>query len=426
MPSAEEEGLSEKEQTARTGKLRERVQRLLVLFNGLSAADAKRIYDRLKVRKKGDVLSERFHDMLLTATRRALLAILERHVITTAPSLPLRADEMCGGQKCFSDEDLQMPQEAKGPHASYDLAPSLYPRKGSKELKKGRMEWVLHPTQGTSPAHIQITFTPKSSYRSHTVSFLQTLLEGEPDTIASQKTVMDFIRDKEESEPFYGADWDPGKKEWVAEGAPAGYKNAPSSTTEPSAYLYDEPVVYQGMTRIFESVAVIPETAEVLGSLRWGVFGNTILGAQNDDCTDLPSATFDALMTAYYSPRTDTGGGPEPEQFDTILDGYAADSFELSGPHEQQLKPVIKKFLDYPNKPNKTQIAVSGFGDAKDEDPTFTSEMRAVVVMRYLMDNGVPDINIDIHHFGAAWARFPAGDSEDRNRRVQVRTYYIK
>jgi hypothetical protein len=28
MPSAEEEGLSEKEQTARTGKLRERVQRL--------------------------------------------------------------------------------------------------------------------------------------------------------------------------------------------------------------------------------------------------------------------------------------------------------------------------------------------------------------------------------------------------------------
>jgi outer membrane protein OmpA-like peptidoglycan-associated protein len=129
-------------------------------------------------------------------------------------------------------------------------------------------------------------------------------------------------------------------------------------------------------------------------------------------------------MTAFYSPRKNAGGGSEPERFDAILDGYAADSFDLSSLNEKQLEPVITKYLNYPNKPNKTQIAVSGFGDANDEDPIFTSEMRAVVVMRYLMTKGVPDTNIDIHHFGAAWARYPTGPSEQRNKRVQVRTYY--
>ena len=161
--------------------------------------------------------------MLLTATRSALLAVLERHVMTTASSLPMGVDEMCGSQKCFSDEDLQVPQKAKGPQAGYDLAPSRYPRKGSKELKKGRMEWVLHPPQGQSSAHIQITFTPKSSYRSQTVTFLQTLLETESDAIndPSQKTVMDLRRDIEESDPFYGADWDAAKNEWIPENLPS-------------------------------------------------------------------------------------------------------------------------------------------------------------------------------------------------------------
>jgi hypothetical protein len=367
--------------------------------------------------------------MLSTATRNSLLAVLAGQGGPGAPFLPLGGDDLCGGRKCLSDEDLQIPQEAKGSQASYDLAPGLLPRQGSKELKKGRMEWVLYPPRGGSPARIQIIFTPKASHGSQTVTFLQTLLETRSSTIAAppDKTVLDFRRDIEEPEPFYGAEWEQGRNDWIAESVrtppPAGFRNAPTSSTEASASLYDQPVVFPGMGRIFESVAVIPETAEVLGSLRWGVVGDTILGAQDEDCTDLPTAGFDATMKAYYTPPSGGGFGG-PEHFDAVIDGYAAGGFELSIENQKQLDPVIKKFLDYPNTPNRTQIAVSGFGDANEEDPVFASEMRALIVMRYLVSNGVPETNIDIHSFGKAWARFPVSPSEVRNRRVQVRTYY--
>jgi hypothetical protein len=77
MPSAEEEGISEDEQRARVAKLGARAQRLDALFNGLSADEARGFHERLKARKRGDTLSERFHDMLSEATRRALLTVLE-------------------------------------------------------------------------------------------------------------------------------------------------------------------------------------------------------------------------------------------------------------------------------------------------------------------------------------------------------------
>jgi hypothetical protein len=424
MPSAEEEGLTTRERRARTGKLRDRVERLLVLFYGLSESEAKRVYARLRARKKGDRLSERFHDMLSTPTRQQLLAILKPFTIETTPFEPLKPEDMCAGQKCIPDEDLQPPpEEARGPEARSDLSSSTSPRKGSKELKKGRMEWALEPPKDKSPAHLQVTFTPKSSYASHTVTFLQTLLEGDTSTIASQKTVMDYIRDVEQNQPFYGAQWDAATKQWKPVGAPKGYKNQPSSRADPSAYMYDEPVIHSGETRVFESAAVVPETTEILGSLRWGITTNTILGAEFEDCTDLPSASFDKLMTAYYTPRTgQPGGGETPEHYDAVLDGYAADAFALTTEHTRQLADVLQRFRD--NKASSKQLAVSGFADAKDEDPMFTSEARATLVMRYFIDNGVAADKIDVHYFGAAWARFPAGPSEDRNRRVQVRIYY--
>lgn len=352
-----------------------------------------------------------------------------KYVPTPVSTLSLlREDEMCGGQKCFSEEDLHLPEAAKGTEAASGLAPSLIPRKGSKELKKGRMDWFLVTTgtkgKGGPAARIQITFTAKPSYRSQTVTFLQTVLTTKADTVAAptEETLVDMRTDIEELEPFYGADWDSGKKGWIAESVktpvPQGNKNAPSSSADASAYLFDEPWLYPGMGKVFESVAVIPETGEILGSLRWGVAGDELLGARSDDCTDMPSAGFDKTMLKFYSePRSDPD---RPGRFDVIIDGFGPENIELSPDHERKLEPIIAKFLSYP----KAMIAVSGFADTSEDDPSFVSEMRALIVQRHMMSKGVPQENIDVHSFGAAWARFPSSPSETRNRRVQVRLYY--
>jgi hypothetical protein len=341
----------------------------------------------------------------------------------------IRQEDFCGGQKCLSDEDLQMTEESKGPQAYSDLAPSLIPRKGSKDLKKGRMEWTLQApgSEGKgSSARIQITFTAKPSYRSQTVTFLQTVLSTKEDTVAtpSQQTNVDLRPDIEETDPFYGADWDPGKNAWEAESVktpvPEGFKNSPSSGTDASAYLFDQPVVYPGMARVFESVAVIPETGEVLGSLKWGLSKDTLLGAQTEDCTDLPSAGFGATMSKFYSVPQGEAGYDVYGRFETILEGYAAGDFDLGTENQKQLDPVISKFVASP----KMQIAVSGFADTSEEDPSFVSEMRALIVKRYLMSKGVPEGSIDVLTFGSAWARYPSSPTETRNRRVQIRTYY--
>ena len=80
LPSAEEEGLSEGERRERAGVIFERRARLRALFHDLptkNSGQAVQIRERLRARMKGDILSERFHDMLATATRRELVKELE-------------------------------------------------------------------------------------------------------------------------------------------------------------------------------------------------------------------------------------------------------------------------------------------------------------------------------------------------------------
>jgi uncharacterized protein DUF4157 len=55
-----------------------RLARLKTFFGQLEPADARRLRARLEVRRPGDRLSEAFHDVLSTAARRELLAILDR------------------------------------------------------------------------------------------------------------------------------------------------------------------------------------------------------------------------------------------------------------------------------------------------------------------------------------------------------------
>ena len=84
LPSAEAEGLTDVERRRREDVLADRRARLLELFAGLPPDAARRMHERLRERREGDALSERFHDILATPTRKKLLAILQR-VSSVAP-----------------------------------------------------------------------------------------------------------------------------------------------------------------------------------------------------------------------------------------------------------------------------------------------------------------------------------------------------
>jgi Domain of unknown function (DUF4157)/OmpA family len=403
---------------------------------------SKRIKDHTLVSK--EVRAAIVHDMgfyqglAKAAYVKELEAVLQRvgepQLIGKAPYVPslptslhsLTPDELCGGQKCFSDEDMHLTEEARRSDAGADLDKGYEAIVGAKDLKKGRMEWKLtKPIKEVDDGpeswstQIQITFKPKETYRGKTVTFIQTLVEsptaeiGSPDAVA----VVDWNRAKEEADPFYGADLDEDTGKWIAEGAPDNYKNAPSTADDPNAYLYDAPVTFRGHARVFESVALVPETGEILGSLRWGLTMNSLLGARTYDCSDLPTATYIKTLDKYYSEPQ--GYSYNPGHFSAILDGYNVGESDLRSSHKTQLDPIIEKAL----KSDKATIAVSGFGDGNEEDAMGVSQLRATSVLIYLLEKKFPRERIELHHFGSAWARYPISASEDRNRRVQIRIH---
>lgn len=87
LPSPAQEGLAEAEQRRRMDVISGRRARLYELFNSLSIEEARRYHERLRARRRGDTLSERFHDILATATRRELLRILEPPALSGAETL---------------------------------------------------------------------------------------------------------------------------------------------------------------------------------------------------------------------------------------------------------------------------------------------------------------------------------------------------
>jgi hypothetical protein len=87
LPSSEEEGLPEPERRRREKVILDRRDRLRQKFRQLSAKEAAALHDRLKTRRSGDVLSEKFHDILATATRRGLLDILDEDILEAPPHL---------------------------------------------------------------------------------------------------------------------------------------------------------------------------------------------------------------------------------------------------------------------------------------------------------------------------------------------------
>jgi outer membrane protein OmpA-like peptidoglycan-associated protein len=290
-----------------------------------------------------------------------------------------------------------------------------------RHLTKGTMEWRLEPPQthgNTTSRRIQLKFTPNLPFRSKQITFLQTkreIRDNDPSAMAE----MDIRAG--EYRPFYGMDWDPKMKKWVPEviAPPAGYKNQPSSSTDPAAYLWDEPVTFPGLTKLFESVAVIPETGETLGALRWGVGKGK--GAKDVECTDETQAYFGVALERFYATPKELGPGAEAKAiYNVILDGFSANNATLTADQERQLDPILTSA----KAETKQCVEVGGFGDAMDKDPMGISEQRARAVASYLLRKGALREQITMTGFGATWARYAASTKEaqgGRNRRVQIR-----
>ncbi len=302
-------------------------------------------------------------------------------------------------------------------------------RSGVKELAKGTMRWSLALTQegvspgprftGTPSADIQISFTPKDPRRGQTVTFLQTKLQT-GGTGPPSKPSMDVAQGGE-FEPFYGVDWYGGPK-WEPEPAPAQpYLNRPGTDADPTAHLYDGPWVPRGTQKVFEAVAVVSDTAETLGALRWGVAIGRLLDAEPANCTDGPSAEFAAAVDRFYATPAKIGPDPErQENYDAILDGFSPDGAALTADHLKQLDPVAALLVATPT----MSVSVAGFGDEHDTDARAASDQRAKAVVDHLVGKGVATSRIRPTGLGSIWARFPVATAGDRNRRVQIRLRY--
>lgn len=330
-------------------------------------------------------------------------------------------------------------------------------RDGSKKLKKGVMEWLLLLTDAERTAYteqerkeiggdvtwatMQIRFKPDRSFEGKTVTFIQTvlvqkILPGKRATVVDSSLRFAKIDvGNKDFDPFYGAGWSSTEQKWGPEGAPEGYKNAPSGDGDGSAWLFDEPMANRGTSKTFETAAVVPATGEILGSLRWGLSEDGLIGAENGDCTDEPWFNFAAAIQRFYGPKDPERGG----HYDAILDGFGAnDGMLATGPFGVIVGPLQKATIltaDHQNKLDavaaqvkrskengaKIIVQVAGFADPTEVGPQGTSEQRAQVVKSYLVSRGVPDSMIANRHYGAAWVIYPPGVREGRNRRVQIR-----
>jgi outer membrane protein OmpA-like peptidoglycan-associated protein len=288
-----------------------------------------------------------------------------------------------------------------------------------KFLSKGTMEWRLGEQRENDnfwSRRIEVRFTPNPSYAFKKITFLQTVHQVYPDGRDYEKKKIDTRPG--EFRPFYGMDWEPRKKEWIPEvtGPPQGFKNQPSSSADHAAYLWDEPVTRNPVTKLFETVAVVPETGEPLGALQWGVGQK----APTVACDDRATSGFLVTLDKFYAPRAELPEDQKHEAtFDVILDGFGANDATLTANQQKQLDSLAATAKDRSN-----CVVVGGFGDAMDRDPMGASEQRAQAVASYLMSKGVQKEYITMTGFGATWARFHPSTNQGRqgrNRRVQIR-----
>lgn len=174
----------------------------------------------------------------------------------------------------------------------------------------------------------------------------------------------------------------------------------------------------------------MPETGEVLGALTWGV-GTVPKYAQNPTCADKPSSKFQGAVEKFYTPKSPAPGFGE-ENYDVILDGFAANDAALTADQKKQLDAIAARAKDMiagskaDPKSTKGRLVIGGYGDSMDTNPIGTSEQRAHAVADYITSKGVPNETLDVRTFGATWARYEVSTKKAQaggNRRVQLRLF---
>jgi outer membrane protein OmpA-like peptidoglycan-associated protein len=186
--------------------------------------------------------------------------------------------------------------------------------------------------------------------------------------------------------------------------------------------MYDTPGTGRGRegkgdaSKEFETVPMVLETRQPLGSLRWGFKikdeANSpieLTGGTKADCADTPSASWSAAMDQFYAGK-----------FAEILDDFEIAKADLKPGHKTKLDNIVTKM-----KANTALKAQLGGAADLTGDPKFNEALslkRAEAARDYLVDKGIDASRIELQSYGADWARVEAeaGKSEGKNRRVQI------
>jgi len=316
-------------------------------------------------------------------------------------------------------------------------------RQGDKTLTKGQMKWTLKAVT-QSEARCDADFKPdKDKVEAKTVSFGQTVLNQvgakrayaggtatnpdrlkakfEPYEEATTKKRIDHLVDSE-NDPFYGAEWDQAGKKWKQERADWKIGKSTKGVNSQSATLFDSPTVpwaREGLgdtSTEFETVAMVLETREPLGALKWGFKIKDavnapieLTGATDADCTDTPSVEWGAAMDKFYDAK-----------FNTILDDFDVAKADLKADHKTKLDTLAATMKG--NAALKAQLggACDLTGDEKFNQAL--SLKRAETARDYLVSKGIAAGRLEVQSYSFDWARVEAqkGKSEGKNRRVQI------
>jgi hypothetical protein len=330
-----------------------------------------------------------------------------------------------------------LPISASGTRIQRDTAQAGDYRSKLKQLRgaavalsNGVMIWSMWVVKGGNQVVMSISFSPYPKYRGKAITFLQTVLDTGGSRGSAEIDVLTYGRAgtaRDDTSPFYGAVWS-AQGGWVADVAPAPFRNQPGGPSDPNAYFFDSPMVYPGQTKTFETAVIVPETAEVLGFITWGAEGREgearPIFPSVSGPSDRPTAGFLVAVDQYYGHPSTVGPDTQrPERYDAILDRFPPNDATLTADQKKALDPIAAEVTK--RNDSSVYVSVSGFADATEKDPSGISEARARAVESYLLARGVPKAGISMDgFFGAAWARFAPGPKEDRNRRVQVRVHW--
>jgi outer membrane protein OmpA-like peptidoglycan-associated protein len=294
-------------------------------------------------------------------------------------------------------------------------APDIKPLQ-SKTLSKGTplegtMYWKVVPADNNPDlAVMQVWYRPGEALKksAQRITFIQTLSatgeggapifqdDGGGAAFAGPKNVtVDFVHQKD-FDQFYSHDDDV----WTA------------ANPDHPAYLGDAPMT--SARKDFETVAVVEETGQVLGALRWSSLGpapggtqTRVLGAEDKDCTETASSEFQPAVERFFANR-----------YDETLEDFAPNSADLSATDRTALDRVSAALSADPKK----LAVIHGYADLSETDPVKTAEARTAAAVAYLVSHGVTIDRIRSESLGATQARVPTvrGTPQALNRRVHI------